>query len=172
VGLVLDVSFLDCQHGWYVVEPNTDPERYLKFSRLIIPGISTFCQWTFCTFKACRTKVNELFRIYKFLLLDSLLIQFQNKRVLLSTPLKCSIEDPLRYFIFETEHLLKFIWCEIQNPIDRNRLTKFIVHQQFHRGNKCTGFSHNWFKYGVEKAGFGIDFIDQRYIAYGEGYVF
>jgi len=42
VGFILNISLMDGQYDWDVVESNTDPKRHLEFAGLVVPEISPF----------------------------------------------------------------------------------------------------------------------------------
>ena len=57
---VLNISLLDCQHRWNVVQSDADPKCELELAWLVVPGISTFSQRTMGSFKITRTEIYEL----------------------------------------------------------------------------------------------------------------
>ena len=92
---VLNISLLDCQHRWNVVQSDADPERELELARLVIPGISAFPQRAVSSFKITRTEVHELSGINEVLLLDPMLKSFQNNRLVVAKSLHHPIQTPV-----------------------------------------------------------------------------
>ena len=92
---VLNISFLDRQHRWNVVQSDADPERELELPRLVVPGITPFSQRTMGSFKITRTEIHELSWIDEILLLYPMLESLNDYRLILSNSLQNSIQTPL-----------------------------------------------------------------------------